>query len=395
MHMKRLTLLIIFALVAAAALWARTMTGIEVLRRNNFDILRGKRVGLVTNPTGVDAALNSTVDILHNAPEVKLTALFAPEHGVRGDIPAGAAVADAVDAATGLKVFSLFGANKKPTARMLAGIDALVYDIQDIGCRSYTFISTLAKLIEACAENDVELVVLDRPNPLGDKVEGPATVDADCRSFVSACDIPYLYGLTPGELARYLNRDAKCRLSVVKMTGWNRSMTFNETGLPWVPTSPNVPTAETAVYYPATGILGELSTVSNGANFTQPFKVVASQNINAEKLADALNSLNLAGVRFRPYHAKVAGKMLHGVEVYVLNPKVAELTAIQFHIIEQLPWIIDNAAPSRLNMFAKVCGSKKFAPALMRRHKAADFLALWRSDADAWRRTVAPYLLYQ
>lgn len=391
--MKKLAALLCAIITFAAS--ARTLTGIEVLRNDGFDILKGKRIGLVTNPTGVDAQLNSTIDILHGAPGVELVALFAPEHGVRGDVAAGARVANTTDPATGVKVYSLFGSTTKPTAEMLKNIDVMVYDIQDIGCRSYTFISTLGKVMEACAENGVELVVLDRPNPLGgNKVEGPAKVDADCRSFVSRFDIPYVYGLTVGELAKYLNRNDECNLTVVPMEGWSRAMTFNETGLPWVPTSPNIPTAETALYYPATGILGELSTLWNGANFTQPFKVVAGDNVDAAKLAAKLNALNLKGVSFRPYHARVNGKSMHGVEIYILDPVAAEITEIQFHILEQLPWAVSNATASRMDMFNKVTGSKRVAAAFKKRNKAADVIEIWRTDPAGWREATEPFLLY-
>lgn len=391
MRLICLALASIFSLLLSA----RTLSGLEVLRNDDFHLLQGKRIGLITNPTGVDAELNSTIDILHSAPQVNLVALFAPEHGVRGDVPAGEKVASTIDPQTSLKVWSLYGASQKPTAEMLRGIDAIVYDIQDIGCRSYTFISTLGNLIDACAANDVELIVLDRPNPLGgERVEGPATVDADCRSFVSKFDIPYVYGLTPGELASYLNRDGRCRLSVVKMQGWDRSMTFNDTELPWVPTSPNIPTAETALYYPATGILGELGTVKIGANFTQPFKVVAAENLNAQELAAKLNALNLPGVRFRPYHAKIDGRQLHGVEIYITDPAVAQLSTIQFHIMEHIPGVMSGAAASRLNMFDKVTGSKKFRQAFAKSSKADDIIKLWQVDSSKWRNDVARFLLY-
>lgn len=393
--MKRLTAYIL-CLAWVFALSARTLSGIEVLKNNDFDILKGKKIGLLTNPTGVDSDLNSTIDILHSAPGVDLVTLFAPEHGIRGDVPAGATVTTSTDTKTGLKVYSLYGATKKPTAQMLKGLDAVVYDIQDIGSRSYTFISSLGKLMEACGENDVELIVLDRPNPLGgNRVEGRAKVDSDCRSFVSEFDIPYVYGLTPGELALWLNRDGKCRLSVVEMQGWNRNMLFGETGLPWVPTSPNIPTAETALYYPATGILGELGTVSIGANFTQPFKVVTSETLNADRLADELNNLKLKGVRFRPYHATVAGKQIHGVEIYITDPKNAEITPIQFHIMERIPGVMTNAKPARINMFSKVTGSKRFAADFHKRGKADDILVHWNDGVEEWKEDVARFLLYK
>ena len=205
-------------------------TGIEVLKEQHFECLKGKRVGLITNPTGVDNTMRSTIDILHNAPEVNLVALYGPEHGVRGDVHAGDHVSDLKDATTGLPVYSLYGKTRKATPEMLKDIDVLVYDIQDIGCRSFTYISTMGLAMEAAAENGKEFIVLDRPNPLGGlKIEGNLT-EEDCTSFVSQFKIPYLYGLTCGELALLLNGErmlrggVQCPLQVVKMKGWKRKM---------------------------------------------------------------------------------------------------------------------------------------------------------------------------
>ncbi|MDE5980336.1 MAG: DUF1343 domain-containing protein, partial [Muribaculaceae bacterium] len=252
----------------------RVRPGVEVLHDSGFEALKGKRVGLITNPTGVDNNLKATIDILNEAPDVKLVALFAPEHGVRGDITAGATVGNTTDPATGVKVYSLYGATKKPTPEMLAGIDALVYDIQDNGCRSYTFISTMAMAMEQCARLGKEFVVLDRPNPLGgNKIEGLCT-DPDDISFVGYLPIPYIYGLTPGELAgmivgeKMLKTDKPLKLTVVPMDGWERDMLFEDTAMPWVLPSPHLPTPQTAIFYPATGIAGELDYLSIGVGYT-------------------------------------------------------------------------------------------------------------------------------
>ena len=208
--MKRCTSLIILflcSLVLACGISARVRSGIEVLRDRGFDCLRGLRVGLVTNPSGVDSDLKSTIDILFEAPEVNLVALYGPEHGVRGDVYAGGKVSDSIDPATGLKVWSLYGSTRKPTPQMLEGVDVVVYDIQDVGVRSYTFISTLGLVMEACAEKGIGVVVLDRPNPLGgNKIEG-CYVELPFNSFVSQYKIPYIYGLTPGELALLINEE--------------------------------------------------------------------------------------------------------------------------------------------------------------------------------------------
>ncbi|MCL2502917.1 MAG: DUF1343 domain-containing protein, partial [Bacteroidales bacterium] len=334
-------------LLAGVGLWAQPTVklGIDVLRERNFDILQGKRVGLITNPTGVDRFLKSTVDILFEADGVDLVALYGPEHGVRGDVRAGDKIGDAKDSKTGVPVFSLYGATRRPTKEMLTGVDVLVYDIQDIGCRSYTYISTMGLAMEACAEHGIEFVVLDRPNPLGgEKVEGCLTEDGNI-SFVSQFKIPYVYGLTCGELAMMLNEEGmledKCKLTVVPMEGWKRSMDFSQTGLQWVLTSPHVPEAVSSHFYVTTGILGELGVVSIGVGYTLPFQLVATDSIPAEKLADRLNALNLAGVYFRPIYIKPyysVGKDLdyQGVQIHITDYKEVALSDIQFYIMQEM-----------------------------------------------------------
>ncbi len=399
-------------LAAAAVAQAQVKPGVEVLRDRGFDVLRGKRVGLITNPTGVDNGLKSTIDILHEAPEVNLVALFAPEHGVRGDIPAGQKVAVARDAATGVKVHSLYGATRRPTAEMLKDIDVLVYDIQDNGCRSYTFISTMGLAMEQCARLGKEFVVLDRPNPLGgNKVEGPVT-DPDCRSFVSQYPVPYLYALTPGELAgmlageKMIKSEKPPKLTVVPMEGWNRDMLFGDTGMPWVLPSPHIPSAETAVYYPATGIAGELEYLSIGVGYTLPFRTFAASWVDGRKLAERLNGLSLPGVKFRPvsykpYYGFGKGTPLNGVEVYVTDFDRAQLTLIQFYVMQELAAMYPahrmsaGAAPARFDMFDKVAGTRKLRQLFTKRHRVADILPVWNRDADAFRAAKKKYELYR
>ena len=330
--------------------WAKktVLTGIDVLTQQHFKCLQGKRVGLITNPTGVNANLVSTIDVLKAAPGVNLVALYGPEHGVRGDIHAGDKVETARDAKTGLPVFSLYGKTRKPTPEMLKDVDVLVYDIQDIGCRSFTFISTMGLAMEAAAENDKEFVVLDRPNPLGGlKIEGNIT-DDDCMSFVSQFKIPYIYGLTCGELARMLNDEGmlkggvRCKLTVVKMKNWKRSMGYADTGLQWIASSPHIPQAVTAYYYPTSGILGELGYVSIGVGYTIPFQMFAAPWIDAVQLADAMNAHQMQGVTFRPIYLKPfysvgKGELLQGVQMHITNFQRVELTPMQFVFMEGAP----------------------------------------------------------
>lgn len=406
-------LLIALILALAPTLMAQKVkTGIEVLKEQNFAILKGKRVGLITNPTGVDSRLNSTVDLLHQAPGIKLVALYGPEHGVRGDFDAGEQVASTVDTKTGVPVFSLYGKNHKPSADMLKGVDVLVYDIQDIGSRSYTFISTMGLAMEAAAENNIEFVVLDRPNPLGgEKIEGMITEPA-FTSFVSQFPIPYIHGFTVGELALFLNKErllkngVQCKLTVVKMEGWQRQMEFDETGLPWVASSPHIPNAITSVFYPITGILGELYVLNIGVGYTMPFQLFAAEWIDAEALANALNQLNLQGMIFRPIHYKPyystsKGKTVHGVQVHLTDYQKANLSLIQFYVLQECHKlypdqnVFELCEPSRHSMFDKVCGSDKIRKEFTKAFKVDDIKLLWNKDVEPFREKAKPYYLYQ
>lgn len=389
----------------------RVRPGVEVLRESGFEALKGKRVGLITNPTGIDNSLKATIDILNEAPDVELVALFAPEHGVRGDITAGATVGNTTDPATGVKVYSLYGATKKPTPEMLAGIDALVYDIQDNGCRSYTFISTMAMAMEQCARFGKEFVVLDRPNPLGgNKIEGLCT-DPDNISFVGYLPIPYIYGLTPGELARLivgekmLKSGKPLKLTVVPMEGWERDMLFEDTAMPWVLPSPHLPTPRTAIFYPATGIAGELDYLSIGVGYTLPFRTFAAPWINASQLASRLNAKGIPGVAFRPIHYKPyygfrRGENLQGVELYITDYEAAPLTLIQFYVMETLAELypshkaLADAPVKRLSMFDKVTGSKKVRLTFFKNYKVSDLLPLWNRDITSFKATKEKYHLY-
>lgn len=411
--MKRFISLALIILTSVA-IFAQVKPGIEVLRDNAFDVLQGKRIGLITNPTGIDSKLNATPDILATADGVDLVAMFAPEHGIRGDIAAGASVSSSIDSATGVKVYSIYGKTKKPTQQMLAGIDALVYDIQDNGCRSYTFISTMGKAMEAAALANIEFIVLDRPNPLGGlRVEGPIT-DADCISFVSQYPIPYLYGLTPGELALYLKGEGliagaeDLKLTVVPMEGWTRNMTFKETGLHWILPSPHIPSDDTCLYYPATGIVGELAWISIGVGYTMPFKTFAAPWIDAGKLSQRLNNLNLPGISFRPihytpYYGIFKGIPIKGVEVFVDEPDAAQLTLVQFYVMQELhdmyasqsPLTPTTANKNNLKMFDNVVGTKQIRQVLINNnYKVSPILSIWNKDSQQFSEKKQRYHLY-
>ena len=409
MQHKSTIIVAMLLLVGMCAQGAKVKTGIEVLREDGFKILEGKRVGLTTNPTGVDSKLQSTIDILWQAENVNLVALYGPEHGVRGNVHAGDHVDNEVDKKTGLKMYSLYGKTKKPNKEMMDEIDVMVYDIQDNGCRSYTYISTLGMLMEACIEHGKELVVLDRPNPLGGlKIEGNLVEDGYI-SFVSQFKIPYIYGQTPGELALYLNAtdyENKCKLHVVKMKGWKRDMTWEETGLEWIVASPHVPQGKSAVFYPVTGIFGEFGYVNIGVGYTLPFEIMGAPWINADSLSEALNTLELPGVEFRPiyfkpYYSTFKGELCQGVQIHILDYEVARLSEIQFLVVQEMMrlWPERNwfelCNQKRFNMFDKVCGSGHIREEFGKRYCWEDIREYWYKDVEKYRKESSKYYLYK
>jgi len=263
-------------------------------------LLKNKRIGLITNHTAVDSQLQSSIELFkaNSKGAYTLAALFGPEHGIYGYGYAEEKIANGKDK-DGIPIYSLHGKTRRPTEQMLQDIDLLVFDIQDIGSRSYTYISTMFYSMEEAAKLKIPMVVLDRPNPInGVVVDGPL-LDENCRSFVSYISVPYCHGMTVGELAQFFNKEYKvgCNLTVVPMKGWQRSMSFHDTGLPWIPTSPHSPEADSALYYPATGILGELQMVNIGVGYTLPFKCVGAPWIDGEAFAEQLNAQNFPGVR--------------------------------------------------------------------------------------------------
>ena len=390
--------------------------GVEVLRERGFSGLEGRRVGLVTNPSGVDRYLKSTIDILFEAPEVNLVALYGPEHGVRGDVYAGDKIADSRDEATGLPVYSLYGSTRKPTPEMLEGIDVMVYDIQDVGARSYTFISTLGLVMEACAAKDIEVMVLDRPNPLGgNKIEG-CYVEQPFNSFVSQYRIPYVYGLTVGELAVLINEEGlnrgqkgdqepvKCRLTVVPMEGWTRDMLYEDTGLPWVLPSPNIPFKESPMYYASSGMMGELYGFMNiGIGYTLPFQIFGALWLDPEKLKERLESYELPGISFRtiwykPYFGSLAGKLVKGLQFFFTDYEKARLTDTQFYVMQAVAELYPDKksfeVANGIGLFDKVCGTDYVRKEFVKRYKVADVIEYWRKDEEEFREMSRQYHIY-
>lgn len=418
--MKRLFIIlaVVAAFVSVELDAARPVVkpGVEVLRDGGFKELQGKRVGLVTNPSGVDRYLRSTVDILFNAPGVNLVALYGPEHGVRGDVYAGGHVTDTKDEATGLPVYSLYGPTRKPTPQMLEGIDVMVYDIQDVGARSYTFISTLGLVMEACAAKGIEVVVLDRPNPLGgNKIEG-CYVEQPFNSFVSQYRIPYVYGLTVGELAIMINEEglnrgqkgdqtpARCKLTVVPMEGWERDMLYEDTGLPWVLPSPNIPFKETPLYYAAAGICGELyGFMDIGVGYTLPFQTFGATWLDPEKLKARLESYGLPGVSFRtiwykPIAGSRKGELVKGLQFFFTDYEKARVTETQFYVMQAVAELYPDKKAfeiiSGYGLFDKVCGTDYVRKEFSKRYKVADIADYWRQDEASFRELSRQYHIY-
>ena len=416
--MKKLSSVILFIFITCVIHAAQPVvkTGIEVLRDNGFEGLKGRRVGLVTNPSGVDSRLNSTIDILFNASGVDLVALYGPEHGVRGDVYAGGKVSDSRDAVTGLPVYSLYGETRKPTPKMLDGIDVMVYDIQDVGVRSYTFISTLGLVMEACAAEGIEVMVLDRPNPLGgNKIEG-CYVEQPFNSFVSQYRIPYVYGLTVGELAVLINEEGlnrgqkgdrqpvRCHLTVVPMEGWTRDMLYEDTGLPWVLPSPNIPFKDSPMYYAASGICGELYGFLNiGIGYTLPFQVFGATWLDPEKLKTRLEGYGLEGISFRtiwykPFSGSQKGQLVGGLQYFFTDYEKARITETQFHVIQAVAELYpDKKAFEVINgygLFDKVCGTDYVRLTLGKGYKADEIIKYWRKDEASFRRLSQKYHIY-
>ena len=407
-------ILTLFFLLASLSLSAQVYTGIDMLERYGFGQLRGKRVGLVTNPSGVDCYLRSTIDILFEAPDVNLVALYGPEHGVRGDAYAGDHVASGKDPKTGLPVYSLYGSTRKPTPEMLKGVDVMVYDIQDVGTRSYTFISTLGLVMRACAEKDIEVMVLDRPNPLGGlKVEG-SYVEPNFFSFVSEFRIPYVYGLTVGELANLINEEGlncgvdgkeaplKCRLTVIPMRGWERSMLYKDTGLPWILPSPNIPSEASAIGYPSAGIAGEFGYLNIGVGYTIPFQTFAAPWIDADKLKEKLDSYNIPGTAFRTIHYKpISGSsyMQHGVQFFYTDYESATISLTQFYVMQAVQELYPARNPyktlGKTRMLDIVCGTDYVRKEFEKRLKVEDIESWWMKDVEAFKELSKNYYLYR
>jgi uncharacterized protein YbbC (DUF1343 family) len=384
--------------------------GITVLSIEQKELIAGKRVGLITNPTGVTPTLISSADAIAKIKGAKLTALYGPEHGIRGDIFAGDTVETYTDAKTGVPVYSLYGKTRKPTKEMLDNIDALIFDIQDIGSRYYTYVYTMAYAMEATKEKGIPFIVLDRPNPVnGTLVEGPI-LDPKFSSFIGLYPIPIVHGLTVGELAMLFNQEFNihCDLQIVPLKGWKRTMTFSETKLPWVATSPHIPQSSTAWYYATTGFIGELHTICIGVGYTLPFEIVGASWINGERLAKELNRKKLPGVMFRPlifrpYYYIFKDQVCQGIQVHVTKLKEFSPVVVGLHILaaiyklypEQTIFPADlDSSGSRLKMFYQAMGSDLVQKMLEQGKSAEEIIASWNEGLELFKKVRLKYLIY-
>ena len=381
---------------------AAVRPGIEVLLSDSLDLVRGRRVGLITNHTGRDRAGVPSIDLLADHPEVELVALYSPEHGIRGSAEAGVRVSDSVDGRTGLPIHSLYGDTRSPTDEMLEGIEVLLFDIQDVGARYYTYLSTMALAMEAAGDRGIPFVVLDRPNPIGgDPVQGNV-LDPAYSTFVGLYPSPMRHGLTAGEFARMAVGEFGVRvdLSVAVADGWRRTMPYGDTGIPWIAPSPNMPSVESALHYPGT-CLFEGTPISVGRGTERAFQQVGAPWLDADRLADRLQALDLPGVRFLPVRftpedpgdGKFAGMEVHGVRLEADGPAYDPTLAALALLVETRAMSGDRWS-WRVAHFDRLAGTDALRNAL-------DAGVSYRGLADGWgdgleeyvaRR--AAYLLY-
>lgn len=400
-----LTLLMILSSLAAAqpAQSEAVRLGVDVLFEEKLELLRGKKVGLITNASGVDGQLVPTADRFARSEAFELVQLYAPEHGLRGALPAGARVEDTVDEATGVPVQSLFLARRRPTPESLKALDVLVFDIQDIGSRTYTYTTTMGEAMIAAKRAGIPLVVLDRPNPLGgERFEGPIRERA-FKSFIGFGPTPVSHGLTAGELARFFNAamDIGCELEVVPMRGWRRAMTWGETGLTFVPTSPGIPHARNALLYVATGMVGGVTrNINEGVGTTMPFETIAAEFIDGPAFAKALREAALPGVRFRPvtyrpYYHRHKGKMLHGVQLIVDDARAFRPLATALTLLTT----IERLWPKQMRFrrersVARVWGTTRVQEMVQAGASAAEIEATFTGDLVLYGVQRAEALLY-
>lgn len=377
--------------------------GVEVFLAHPPAAVKGKRIGLITNHTGVDARGRSDIDRLRDMKSVKLVALFSPEHGIRGDAAPGEKIGDGVDSKTGLPVYSLYGKIRKPTPEMLENVDVLLFDIQDVGARCYTYVYTMALGMQAAKEKGIPFIVLDRPNPIGgDAIEGNL-LDPKFSSFVGMYPIPMRHGMTAGELATLFNEHfgIGADLTVIPAPGWKRGMWWDQTGLAWVAPSPNLPRLEAAVHYPG-AVAFEGTNLSCGRGTDHPFEQVGAPWLNAPHVAEAMNAAGLAGVTFEPVSftplsagdQKFEGQACQGVRLVVLDRNVYQPVRASAVLVSTIRTLHPDKFEFRAAHFDRLAGTDKLRLAI----EAGTLDALfkqWDADEAVFRVTRKPYLIYE
>lgn len=386
----------------------QVLTGADQLPQWAERNLAGARIGLLTNPTGINSQYRSTVDVCAGLTSVKLSALYACEHGIRGERQAGVLFEDEIDPNLGIPVYSLYGKTKKPTAAMLEHIDAVLFDIQDLGVRFYTYMTTMLYMMEACAEAGKTFVVLDRPNPLGGIIAEGGLLVPGFESMVGGWTVPFRTGLTIGEIAGYMNDqlESKCDLRVVPLEGWNRGMEYPDTGLPWLMPSPNMPTMDTVRVYTG-NCLFEGTNLSEGRGTTKPFEQIGAPWVDGVELSREMNRLGLPGVQFHPVtftpmFSKHQGSLCGGVHTFVTDKaayKSLESGLILLHTIIRLygdsfEWI-PPFKEGRKNFIDYLTGSDLVRTTIQEEAGLQHIVASWAKEAEAWKQERAPYLIYE
>ncbi|MUV39018.1 Beta-N-acetylhexosaminidase [Lentibacillus sp. JNUCC-1] len=378
--------------------------GLDVFLTHTYKSFKGERIGLITNMTGVNQNLIPAIDLFNQHPDIHLTALYAPEHGIRGDAREGEQIESAVDPSTGLPVYSLYGDTRKPTEKMLESVDVLVFDLQDIGARYYTYIYTMAYVMEACKEHDKKLVVLDRPNPVsGAQVEGNL-VEESVRSFVGLFPIPNRHGMTVAELALMFKSEFgyDCDLTVVPMEGWERRMYYDDTGLFWVPPSPNTTHTDMTILYPGTCLI-EGTNLSEGRGTTKPFEQIGAPFIDGQELAHAFNQKNIPGVlarptSFIPSYQKYENEVCSGVQLHVSDRDQLNSFEAGIKLLDTVAMLYEDAFSFSENdngkfFFDLLAGTKRLK-SLILEGDTAEFLELCKQQSQDFRKQRERYLLY-
>jgi len=402
------------------------VTGLEMFLKEHSSLVQGKRVGLITNPTGVDRSLRADADLFLSRKDIRLVALYGPEHGVRGNAQAGQYVPFYMDSLYGIPVFSLYGQSLKPDPGMLNDIDhymrtfdtsgtgkspahdmvnsldVMIFDIQDVGTRIYTYVATMAYAMQACAESGIPFIVLDRPNPInGITMEGPLLEYPEYSSFVGVYPIPVRHGMTTGELARLFNDlyfEKKVDLTVIPLSGWKRSMWYDETNLPWVFPSPNMPTLDTAAVYPGQVFL-EGTNLSEGRGTTKPFELFGAPWIDGHELSQKLNALLLPGVVFReawftPTFSKFKGKLCGGCQIHILDREAFRPFRTTLHIIQTVRRLNPDKFQFHAEYFDKIMGNSSVRKMLEQGRPVQEIRAGYAGDLEDFKKIRKKYLLY-